>query len=67
MTVKVRPTAIEEGSRQNVDLVKQSGSHLRPSARPGLFDHLNDPCISIFWSGPLEALMRRIEDVLSIK
>ena len=30
----------------------QRGVHLRSSARPGLFDHLNEPCISIIWSGP---------------
>ena len=52
MTIKVRPTAIEEGSRQNVDQVTQMRSDVRSSARPALFGHLTDLCISVIWSGP---------------
>ena len=42
----------DEGSCKYVDQVAQRGFHLRPCARPGHFDHLNDSCISIIWSGP---------------
>ena len=52
---KLRSSAIDEGSCKYVDQVAQRGFHLRPCARPGLFDHLNDPCISIIWSGPISS------------
>ena len=55
MTINVRPIAIEEGSRQNVDQVTQMRFDLRSSARPALFSHLTDLCISVIWSGPNSA------------